>query len=128
MRYLGELHDEFPLGLGDHHKNGNHHRVTPEYPIEYLHLIKRNSERSDPQTRRGERKERRRREYIRSVLERSDGGEDIDGDAENGGERSDDAEAAADNQESIWPRTDTDGGGGIGGAGTLRLLHFSARD
>lgn len=33
---LRELHNEFPLRLGDHHKYSNNYRVTPEYPIEYL--------------------------------------------------------------------------------------------
>lgn len=41
------------------------------------------------------------REYIRSILERFNGREDIDDDAENGSESSDDAEASATHQERV---------------------------
>lgn len=45
------------------------------------------------------------REYIRSVLEGSNGGEDVDGNAENGSERGYDAKALADYQKGVPSRS-----------------------
>jgi len=44
------------------------------------------------------------------VFEGTDGGENIDGDAENGGERGEEAEAAARYQERVWSVCSSDDG------------------
>lgn len=47
--------------------------------------------------------------YIGSVLERLDGGEDVDEDAEDGDDGSEEAEAPADDQQGVRPQPDPDG-------------------
>lgn len=70
-----------------------------------------------------------KRYYITSVLEGADGGEDVDGDAEDGGDDGDEAEAAADDEERVGSRPHSGGGGGGGGGAVaggrnLRIRHF----
>lgn len=112
---LPELDDEFPFCLGQNHQNRNQNRVTPKYPIENLHsqsqrliysytlihisiyIIQR------------EREWRERKSYIRSVLERSNGGENINSDTENGRKGGHDAEALTHHQENARPRSQSGG-------------------
>lgn len=67
------------------------------------------------------------REYIRSVLEGSDGREDVDDDAENGSESGDDAKAPAHHQERVGSHSQPATTGSRGCSTPLApssLLHF----
>lgn len=108
---LPELHNEFPFGLSKNHKASNENRVTPKYSIKYLQISiikKKKINLSHKHTHRNYKQKRVRegeRKYIRSVLEGSNGGEDVDGNAENGSERGYDAKALADYQKGVPSRS-----------------------
>lgn len=107
MMNLGKFEDETPLSLGENNKRSNHHSITPEYSIEQLlgNDKKKASEKtkikSNDYAQREREKKKRRRDYIVAVSEGTNGGENINNNAENSDERGNEAEASTNNKERI---------------------------